>query len=88
MSSDFKEVVMNDSLYKQLPESDKMMARKQYDDMNFKKPISGMFRDYGFQARLMYYLQLMTYWLLILGYPIYFILRFILWAIRTLKQKE
>ncbi len=84
----FEDIVMNKIEYKQLPEPDKIEARQQYDDINFKKPVSGMFRDYGFQARLLYYSQLMTFWLLILGYPTYFLLRFVFWALRTLKHKE
>lgn len=40
------------------------------------------------RSKLSEQVSTLSYWILIFGYPLYLLIRFILWAIKTLKQKE
>jgi hypothetical protein len=84
----FSQVVMSQDGYRFLPESEKAKARSQYDATKSTEYVAGMLKDYGMRAKIFYYSQLVTFWMLIWGYPGYLLFRFLFWAKRKLDLED
>ena len=84
----FNQVVMSQDGYRALPESEKAKARAQYEAARSDEYVAAMLEDYGMRAKLFYYTQLVTFWLLIWGYPGYLFSRFLFWAKRRLDPES
>jgi hypothetical protein len=84
----WKEIIANKEEFKKLTNEDQGEARRQYMEQWSTGPGQATFREYGFGVYIVYYLQFIGFWLLRLGYPFYWLIRFIFWAIKTVKQKS
>ncbi|MEI8012356.1 MAG: hypothetical protein WCI27_07765 [Candidatus Omnitrophota bacterium] len=78
------EIVMAKSGYKALSDKQKARAVAQYAVMQAHEPVEGMFRDYGWYVRIVYYVQWSAFWLVILMWPAYFLWSFSGWVKRKI----
>jgi len=83
----WKEAITKKEEFKKLTNDDQGEAHRQYMEQWSTSPGQATFREYGLGVYIVYYLQFIGFWLLRLGYPFYWLIRFIIWAVKMLKQK-
>lgn len=72
--------------YESLSVNDRLKARQQYDSLNPSAQINGVLQTYGLEARLAYYSQAASFWIIIFGYPAVLFFRLLFWSGRLLKS--
>jgi hypothetical protein len=83
----WQEIVVPKKEYADLSEQDKKDAHKQYES-EFKPDISWALKHKTTEAVFWSAVIILGRWILFFCYPVYLLVRFIVWAIRTLRTKN
>lgn len=83
----WEESIVKDERYLSVGPIEQKEIKKQYNDLLFIGFNGRINKEYGLGSYIAYCLQFIGFWLFRLGYPIYLIIHFIVWALRTLRER-
>jgi len=83
----WKEVIANNAIYLRTNPYKQNEIKQQYNKLWSTSFNGKVNKEFGLGSYIAYCLQFIGFWLLCLGYPLYWFIRFIIWAVRTLKEK-